>query len=155
MTKWSGHPTLETSILHAYIKSIQEAQHFIYIEQQFFITSCDETHRHENKKTSRNTVITAPLTKGAKIMGNAVKGSVKGVSKGVAQAFDKMTMPLSNAFKGGEDEEEEVRSSQSFRKESKHKNRGHKRNTMEIPFSKPSEAKISIVNKVGLHLYNR
>ncbi|KAL8777149.1 MAG: hypothetical protein Q9213_007988, partial [Squamulea squamosa] len=42
-TLWSiGTPdTTESSILKAYVKSIEESEHFVYIENQFFITSCD------------------------------------------------------------------------------------------------------------------
>ncbi|CAF3567821.1 unnamed protein product [Fusarium graminearum] len=40
----SGHP-LERSIQTAYIQSINEAKHFIYIENQFFITATDDKQR--------------------------------------------------------------------------------------------------------------
>ncbi|UZP42196.1 hypothetical protein NXS19_010012 [Fusarium pseudograminearum] len=43
--EWSsGHP-LERSIQTAYIQSINEAKHFIYIENQFFITATDDKQR--------------------------------------------------------------------------------------------------------------
>ncbi|OTB12732.1 hypothetical protein K445DRAFT_320868 [Daldinia sp. EC12] len=47
---WSaGHPT-EHSIANAYINAIENAQHFVYIENQFFITATsDEQHPVENK----------------------------------------------------------------------------------------------------------
>ncbi|KAL7272848.1 Phospholipase D1 [Rhizina undulata] len=40
---WSlGTPNLtECSIMNAYIKSIETSEHFVYIENQFFITSCE------------------------------------------------------------------------------------------------------------------
>eukprot|EP01087_Luapelamoeba_hula_P017850 TRINITY_DN5666_c0_g5_i2.p1 TRINITY_DN5666_c0_g5~~TRINITY_DN5666_c0_g5_i2.p1 ORF type:complete len:1353 (-),score=156.14 TRINITY_DN5666_c0_g5_i2:55-3657(-) len=37
--KWSGSNRLETSILEAYLDMIKTADHFIYIENQFFISS--------------------------------------------------------------------------------------------------------------------
>ncbi|KAI1081638.1 phospholipase D/nuclease [Whalleya microplaca] len=48
--EWSGgHPT-EHSIANAYIDAIENAQHFIYIENQFFITATsDEQHPVDNK----------------------------------------------------------------------------------------------------------
>ncbi|KAI0900153.1 phospholipase D/nuclease [Annulohypoxylon nitens] len=48
--EWSaGHPT-EHSIANAYINAIENAQHFIYIENQFFITATsDEQKPVENK----------------------------------------------------------------------------------------------------------
>ncbi|KAI1102375.1 phospholipase D/nuclease [Jackrogersella minutella] len=48
--EWSaGHPT-EHSISNAYINAIENAQHFIYIENQFFITATsDEQRPVENK----------------------------------------------------------------------------------------------------------
>ncbi|RGP80419.1 hypothetical protein FLONG3_1428 [Fusarium longipes] len=43
--EWSsGHP-LERSIQTAYIQSISDAKHFIYIENQFFITATDDKQR--------------------------------------------------------------------------------------------------------------
>ncbi|KAI8958706.1 phospholipase D/nuclease [Daldinia sp. FL1419] len=47
---WSGgHPT-EHSIANAYINAIENAQHFVYIENQFFITATsDEQRPVENK----------------------------------------------------------------------------------------------------------
>ena len=50
--EWSlGTPGLtEHSIMNAYIKLIEESDHFIYIENQFFISSCEvEGTRMENK----------------------------------------------------------------------------------------------------------
>ncbi|KAK9776773.1 hypothetical protein AB5N19_10651 [Seiridium cardinale] len=49
-TEWSaGHPT-EHSIQNAYIDAIGNAQHFVYIENQFFITAtCEEQHPVKNK----------------------------------------------------------------------------------------------------------
>ncbi|KAI0478475.1 phospholipase D/nuclease [Xylariaceae sp. FL0804] len=48
--QWSGgHPT-EHSIANAYINAIESAQHFVYIENQFFITATgDKQHPIENK----------------------------------------------------------------------------------------------------------
>ncbi|KAI2621501.1 phospholipase D/nuclease [Hypomontagnella submonticulosa] len=48
--EWSGgHPT-EHSIANAYINAIENAQHFVYIENQFFITATsDEQRPVENK----------------------------------------------------------------------------------------------------------
>ena len=37
MCKWSGNTYTETSILQAYIDLIQNAQHFIYIENQVIL----------------------------------------------------------------------------------------------------------------------
>ncbi|KAL8862718.1 MAG: hypothetical protein Q9178_001216 [Gyalolechia marmorata] len=41
-TSWSiGTPdTTECSILKAYVKTIEDSEHFVYIENQFFVTSC-------------------------------------------------------------------------------------------------------------------
>ncbi|KAI1386691.1 phospholipase D/nuclease [Hypoxylon trugodes] len=49
-SEWSaGHPT-EHSIANAYINAIENAQHFVYIENQFFITATsDEQKPVENK----------------------------------------------------------------------------------------------------------
>ncbi|KAH8680863.1 putative phospholipase D [Xylariales sp. PMI_506] len=49
-THWSaGHPT-EHSIQNAYIDAIRNAQHFVYIENQFFITATgDDQHPVENQ----------------------------------------------------------------------------------------------------------
>ncbi|KAF5520832.1 Phospholipase D1 [Colletotrichum aenigma] len=49
-TKWSsGHPT-EHSIANAYIDAITRAQHFVYMENQFFITATsDKQHPVTNK----------------------------------------------------------------------------------------------------------
>ncbi|KAI1821078.1 phospholipase [Xylaria intraflava] len=48
--EWSsGHPT-EHSIANAYIHAIESAQHFVYIENQFFITATgNEQHPVQNK----------------------------------------------------------------------------------------------------------
>ncbi|KAI0010017.1 phospholipase D/nuclease [Xylariaceae sp. FL0662B] len=48
--EWSsGHP-VEHSIANAYIHAIENAEHFVYIENQFFITATsDEQHPVENK----------------------------------------------------------------------------------------------------------
>jgi phospholipase D1/2 len=41
---------VECSIMNAYVECIRESEHLVYIENQFFITSCDvETTRIENK----------------------------------------------------------------------------------------------------------
>ena len=47
---WSlGTPNTEHSIMNAYIKTIEESEHFVYIENQFFISSCEvEGTRVEN-----------------------------------------------------------------------------------------------------------
>ncbi|KAL9640056.1 MAG: hypothetical protein Q9164_000541 [Protoblastenia rupestris] len=50
--EWSlGTPgSTEQSIMNAYIKLIEQSDHFVYIENQFFITSCEvEGTRMENK----------------------------------------------------------------------------------------------------------
>ena len=39
LSAWSGSETTEKSIMDAYIREIRAAEHFIYIEQQFFISS--------------------------------------------------------------------------------------------------------------------
>ncbi|KIY01695.1 uncharacterized protein Z520_01833 [Fonsecaea multimorphosa CBS 102226] len=36
---WSGGPSLEHSVYNAYINIIEKSEHFVYIEQQFFITA--------------------------------------------------------------------------------------------------------------------
>ena len=41
ISRWSGGCIIETSIHEAYIKAIEESQHFIYIENQFFCTGCE------------------------------------------------------------------------------------------------------------------
>lgn len=48
---WSlGTDHTEHSILNAYIKMIEQSDHFVYVENQFFITSCEvEGTRIENK----------------------------------------------------------------------------------------------------------
>ncbi|CAJ2514126.1 Uu.00g022450.m01.CDS01 [Anthostomella pinea] len=48
--EWSsGHPT-EHSIFNAYVNAIESAEHFVYIENQFFITATsDEQHPVKNK----------------------------------------------------------------------------------------------------------
>ncbi|KAF7874642.1 uncharacterized protein EAF02_008619 [Botrytis sinoallii] len=49
-TEWSNGVATEHSIANAYIEVIQRSQHFIYIENQFFITACsDEQNPVENK----------------------------------------------------------------------------------------------------------
>ena len=47
---WSlGTPNTEHSIMNAYIKTIEASEHFVYIENQFFISSCEvEGTRIEN-----------------------------------------------------------------------------------------------------------
>ncbi len=42
LSAWSGgiYET-ESSIQNAYIQLIQQAEHYIYIENQFFVTTCD------------------------------------------------------------------------------------------------------------------
>ncbi|KAH7160840.1 putative phospholipase D [Dactylonectria macrodidyma] len=48
-SEWSaGHPT-ERSIQNAYIHAIEAAEHFVYIENQFFITATDSTTRVKNQ----------------------------------------------------------------------------------------------------------
>lgn len=43
-SEWSsGHGT-EHSILNAYVDAITNAEHFVYIENQFFITACEDQH---------------------------------------------------------------------------------------------------------------
>jgi len=45
VSSWSaGIPSLEQSIYKAYLTAISEAKHFIYIENQYFISSIDTTH---------------------------------------------------------------------------------------------------------------
>ncbi len=39
LSSWSGNHTVEHSIYNAYLTAIIEAEHFIYIENQFFISS--------------------------------------------------------------------------------------------------------------------
>ena len=47
MGKWSaGFDETEASIFSAYVDLIRRAKHFIYIENQFFITQCN---MHEQK----------------------------------------------------------------------------------------------------------
>ncbi|UKZ84929.1 uncharacterized protein TrAFT101_000813 [Trichoderma asperellum] len=49
-TKWSsGHPT-EHSIANAYISAITNARHFVYIENQFFITATSDEQRPVSNK---------------------------------------------------------------------------------------------------------
>lgn len=48
--QWSAGTTVEHSILNAYLETIDKAQHFIYIENQFFISSLKEV---------RNTIVDA------------------------------------------------------------------------------------------------
>ena len=40
--KWSHGVPLEHSIANAYIETIRDSQHFVYVENQFFITATDE-----------------------------------------------------------------------------------------------------------------
>lgn len=40
--KWSNGTSTEMSVQNAYITTIRESQHFIYIENQFFITATDD-----------------------------------------------------------------------------------------------------------------
>ena len=44
-TKWSHGVTTEHSIANAYISVIQNSQHFVYIENQFFITATSDAQR--------------------------------------------------------------------------------------------------------------
>ncbi|CRK17746.1 hypothetical protein BN1708_003027 [Verticillium longisporum] len=49
-TKWSAGHATEHSIANAYIDAITNARHFVYIENQFFITAtCDEQRPVSNK----------------------------------------------------------------------------------------------------------
>ncbi|PQE08275.1 hypothetical protein CJF31_00009535 [Rutstroemia sp. NJR-2017a BVV2] len=49
-TEWSNGCPTEHSIANAYIEVIRNSQHFIYIENQFFITACkDEQYPVQNK----------------------------------------------------------------------------------------------------------
>ncbi|KAL7796537.1 putative phospholipase D [Trichoderma ceciliae] len=49
-TKWSsGHPT-EHSIANAYVGAISNAKHFVYIENQFFITATSDEQRPVSNK---------------------------------------------------------------------------------------------------------
>ncbi|QSZ34076.1 hypothetical protein DSL72_005664 [Monilinia vaccinii-corymbosi] len=49
-TEWSNGVATEHSIANAYIEVIRQSEHFIYIENQFFITACsDEQDPVENK----------------------------------------------------------------------------------------------------------
>lgn len=43
--KWSHGVPIEHSIANAYIETIRNSQHFVYIENQFFITATDEKQR--------------------------------------------------------------------------------------------------------------
>jgi len=40
MPRWTGWRATESSIMKAYVSLIKHAQHFVYIENQFFMTSC-------------------------------------------------------------------------------------------------------------------
>ena len=42
--KWSAGQPKETSIYNAYLRAIENAEHFVYIENQFFISSHGEVH---------------------------------------------------------------------------------------------------------------
>ena len=44
-TKWSNGTPLETSIQNAYIEVIRNSQHFVYIENQFFITATGDQQK--------------------------------------------------------------------------------------------------------------
>lgn len=44
-TKWSNGTPLETSIQNAYIEVIKNSQHFVYIENQFFITATGDQQK--------------------------------------------------------------------------------------------------------------
>ncbi|MBW0471417.1 hypothetical protein O181_011132 [Austropuccinia psidii MF-1] len=46
---WSNGTTTERSIQNAYIQLIEQAQRFIYIENQFFITTCGNKGKIQNK----------------------------------------------------------------------------------------------------------
>ncbi|KAK3839963.1 MAG: hypothetical protein J3R72DRAFT_369939, partial [Linnemannia gamsii] len=48
-TLWSQGVSLEHSIMNAYIESIEKAEHFIYIENQFFVTLAAENGNSELK----------------------------------------------------------------------------------------------------------
>ncbi|KAF8929502.1 hypothetical protein BGZ47_001015 [Haplosporangium gracile] len=50
-TNWSQGVDLEHSILNAYLSSIETSQHFIYIENQFFVTLAAENGNPELKNT--------------------------------------------------------------------------------------------------------
>ena len=39
LSTWSGGVTTEKSIMDAYVREIRKAEYYIYIEQQFFISS--------------------------------------------------------------------------------------------------------------------
>jgi phospholipase D1/2 len=41
-SKWSNGTRTERSIQNAYIETIRNSQHFVYIENQFFITATDD-----------------------------------------------------------------------------------------------------------------
>lgn len=44
LSAWSGGISkTESSILNAYIDLIQKAEHYIYIENQFFVTTCNRS----------------------------------------------------------------------------------------------------------------
>eukprot|EP01080_Neovahlkampfia_damariscottae_P002671 gene2671-3867_t len=50
VSKWSFNLTeTEHSIYRAQLKAIEESKHFIYIENQFFISSCAQTENPKNK----------------------------------------------------------------------------------------------------------
>ncbi|KAI9758626.1 MAG: Cyanate hydratase [Chaenotheca gracillima] len=44
-TKWSNGTPTEHSIANAYIKIIEQSQHFVYIENQFFITATSDSQK--------------------------------------------------------------------------------------------------------------
>lgn len=49
-TKWSHGVALEHSIANAYIQTIRDSKHFVYMENQFFITAtCDEQKPVQNR----------------------------------------------------------------------------------------------------------
>ena len=42
LSRWSGGTFTESSLAKAHIGLIESAKHFVYIENQFFMTSCTE-----------------------------------------------------------------------------------------------------------------
>ncbi|KAF2152159.1 phospholipase D active site-containing protein [Myriangium duriaei CBS 260.36] len=48
--RWSHGTKTETSIMNAYIHAIKNSKHFVYIENQFFITACTDKQRPVKNK---------------------------------------------------------------------------------------------------------
>jgi phosphatidylserine/phosphatidylglycerophosphate/cardiolipin synthase-like enzyme len=112
VSTWSGELKNDTSIYQAMVDKIAHAEKYIYIEQQFFITSCDDEQR-ELPVNTRLEVLGAPFMNSMRALLRTNKSAAKRVRGFLASMGRLGVITEEGSDDENDDEDEEAGESNS------------------------------------------